>query len=105
MQSHWLKLGWAYHQSPASFEETTKSASCVSLGEGAPNVLRVTGFRLDSLETVVKLYEDISEFKTATFQAAAQNSSSGLKKSRTAIYTLPVKYCSKRYAEHSLLGI
>ncbi|KAE9369753.1 HET-domain-containing protein [Stipitochalara longipes BDJ] len=72
MHSHWLKLGWAYHQYPGGFEERANSGSYVSLVEGAPNVLRVTGFCVDRFESVVKLYEDNREYGVATFQAASK---------------------------------
>ena len=72
IHSHWLKLGWAYRQYPGGFEQQANSAPSVSLVEGAPNVLRVFGVSVDRLDSIVKLYENISDYKVATFQAASQ---------------------------------
>ena len=72
MHSHWLKLGWAYSQSSGGYNGCPNSASNLSLVDGAPNVLRATGFRVDFLGSVVKLYDDIREFKASTFHAASK---------------------------------
>ena len=69
--SHWLKLGWAYNQYSGGFEGRVDSKSYVSLVDGADNVLKVTGFRVDKMEAVVKLYDDIREFKVSNFAAAS----------------------------------
>lgn len=70
LESHWMKLGWAYNQYSDGFEGRVKSKAYVSLVDGAYNMLKVTGFRVDRLESVVKLYDDISEFSLSNFAAA-----------------------------------
>ncbi|TVY93022.1 Heterokaryon incompatibility protein 6,OR allele [Lachnellula willkommii] len=62
LEKHWLKLGWAYNQYSDGFEGRVNSKAYISLVDGADKVLKVTGFRVDKLESVVKLYDDISEF-------------------------------------------
>lgn len=71
MRDHWLKLGWAYHQYSGGFDGRVNSTSYVSLADGAPDVLKVTGFCVDRLETVVKLYDDLTEYKVSTFPEAS----------------------------------
>ncbi|TVY43817.1 Heterokaryon incompatibility protein 6,OR allele [Lachnellula subtilissima] len=69
--SHWLKLGWAYKQYSGGFEGRVDSKSYVSLVDGADSVLKVTGFRVDKLKAVVKLYDNILEFNASSFAAAS----------------------------------
>jgi hypothetical protein len=70
--SHWLQLGWAYGQYSGGFEGRVDSSSYVSLVDGAPNVLKVSGFRVDRLESVVKLFDDLHRFKVSSFAAASK---------------------------------
>jgi hypothetical protein len=70
--NHWLKLGWAYNQYSGGFNGRPDSSSYVSLVDGAPNVVRVTGFRVDRLETVVKLFDDPRDYKLSNFAAASK---------------------------------
>jgi heterokaryon incompatibility protein (HET) len=72
---HWLQLGWAYSQYSGGFDGRPNSSSDVSLVDGAHNVLRVSGVRLDVFydsESVIKLFEDIRDFKMAKFTTAAR---------------------------------
>ncbi|TVY16338.1 Heterokaryon incompatibility protein 6, OR allele [Lachnellula arida] len=71
-ERHWLKLGWAYNQYSGGFDGRVNSKAYISLVDGADKVLKVTGFRVDKLESVVKLYDDISEFGFSSVAAASR---------------------------------
>jgi Heterokaryon incompatibility protein (HET) len=72
MARHWLKLGWAYHQCSGGFEGRVNSTAYVSLVDDVNNVIKVTGFCVDRLESVVKLFEDISDYNLSNFAAASK---------------------------------
>ena len=72
VNTHWLKLGWAYNQYSGGFEGRVDSTSYVSLVDEANNMLKVSGFRVDSLESVVKLFDDLRNYEVSSFAAASK---------------------------------
>jgi hypothetical protein len=62
-------------------------------------VLKVPGFRLDSLESVVKLFDDLLEYKVSSFAAASKSFFQRIEQSRTAMVTLQANLDLKSSAE------
>jgi hypothetical protein len=73
MANYWLKPGWAYHQYFGAIGGRVDSTSFISLVEGSPNVLKAIGSHIDRLESVVKLFDDLSEYKVSNFAAVSKS--------------------------------
>ena len=62
----------AYKSYNGVFDGQHESSSYVSLVDGVSYVLRVTGFRVDRLEAVVKLFADLRDYKLYNLAAASE---------------------------------